>query len=1005
MRLPAVLLTLLVGLLSVLPRTSGQGFPPADAAKRMKPADGLTVKLFAAEPDVRQPIFVKCDDRGRVWTIQYLQYPNPAGLSRVKVDRWSRTVYDRVPEPPPKGPKGADRITICEDSDGDGRADRFKDFVAGLNLCTGVEFGFGGVFVLQAPYLLFYPDRDRDDVPDADPEVLLTGFGMEDAQSLANHLTWGPDGWLYGLNGSTTTCRIRGIEFQQGVWRYHPTTKAFELFCEGGGNVYGLTFDADGNLFYSSNLGLFWHAHQGAYYLKNVGKHGPLHNPFAYGWLSHVAHDAPTGGPTTGGTVYRGHTFPERFRGRFLAGDFLRHTASSWELRPKGATVAAHFRELLLDSRDTWFGATDLCLGPDGSVYLSDFYDRRTAHPDPDADWDRNNGRIYKVEATGTKPATRPDLGKLSSRELVGLLKHPNEWYADRARVLLAERRDEATWPALRELARQRADERLALRGLWTLYVAGGLDERLAAELLAHPGEHVRAWVVRLLGDSKTVSVALAGRFAELAANDPSPVVRAQLACTVKRLPGEQALPVVERLLTRDADTADAVIPWLLWWAVESQAVSDQERVTAFFASADNRKYKLVQANLGRLVRRYAADGTAPGYRAAHKLLAALPASDRAALYEDLDRGLSERAVGLPPVGQGGLFDALAAPGSETPTPTRKYESITSELTAVIRAAWEELPTNAARTRLALRAGVTAARDRVHADLADPKTPHPLLLERLATLDELGTDSCAPAALGLLASDDADVPLRALTVLGRFGGPRVGGAILKAYPSLPPTAKSRAREVLFGRKEWARAFLALVEAGTIVPVDVPVEQVRLLALFDDPGIDAAVRKHWGSVRPGTPEEKLAEVRRFSNDLRAGTGDPARGKLLFVKHCATCHKLFGDGGTVGPDLTTSSRADTTWLIASVVDPAAVVRAQYAQYAAHTLDGAVRTGIIAEQDGASVTLIDAQANKARLPRDRIDTLKELPTSLMPEKLLDPLTPQERRDLFRYLQQPGK
>ncbi|HVK19569.1 MAG TPA: PVC-type heme-binding CxxCH protein [Fimbriiglobus sp.] len=251
MRLPAVLLTLLVGLLSVLPRTSGQGFPPADAAKRMKPADGLTVKLFAAEPDVRQPIFVKCDDRGRVWTIQYLQYPNPAGLSRVKVDRWSRTVYDRVPEPPPKGPKGADRITICEDSDGDGRADRFKDFVAGLNLCTGVEFGFGGVFVLQAPYLLFYPDRDRDDVPDADPEVLLTGFGMEDAQSLANHLTWGPDGWLYGLNGSTTTCRIRGIEFQQGVWRYHPTTKAFELFCEGGGNVYGLTFDADGNLFYS----------------------------------------------------------------------------------------------------------------------------------------------------------------------------------------------------------------------------------------------------------------------------------------------------------------------------------------------------------------------------------------------------------------------------------------------------------------------------------------------------------------------------------------------------------------------------------------------------------------------------------------------------------------------------------------------------------------------------------------------------------------------------------
>jgi len=242
---------------------------------------GLTATLFASEPEVRQPIFCKCDDRGRLWTIQYLQYPNPAGLKRVKVDRYSRTVYDRKPEPPPAGPRGADRITILEDTDGDGRADRFKDFVSDLNLCTGVEFGYGGVYVLQVPYLLFYPDRDRDDVPDDDPEVLVDGFGMEDAKSLANHLTWGPDGWLYGLNGSTTTCRINGLEFQQGVWRYHPVTREFELFCEGGGNVFGLTFDRHGRLFYSSNGGLFWHGVQGAYYEKNFGKHGPLHNLYA----------------------------------------------------------------------------------------------------------------------------------------------------------------------------------------------------------------------------------------------------------------------------------------------------------------------------------------------------------------------------------------------------------------------------------------------------------------------------------------------------------------------------------------------------------------------------------------------------------------------------------------------------------------------------------------------------------------------------------------------------
>ncbi|MEX0978000.1 MAG: PVC-type heme-binding CxxCH protein, partial [Pirellulales bacterium] len=217
-----------------------QGYPPGEATRHMKVPEGLEVKLVAAEPLVRQPVAIEFDDAGRLWVIQYLQYPNPAGLKRTKVDRYSRTQYDKVPEPPPRGVRGADRITILEDTDGDGRADRAKDFVDGLNLATGLAFGHGGVFVIQAPYLLFYADKNRDDVPDGDPEVLLSGFGIEDAHSVANSLTWGPDGWLYGCQGSTVTAKIGGIEFQQGVWRYHPLTRRFELFCEGGGNSWGL---------------------------------------------------------------------------------------------------------------------------------------------------------------------------------------------------------------------------------------------------------------------------------------------------------------------------------------------------------------------------------------------------------------------------------------------------------------------------------------------------------------------------------------------------------------------------------------------------------------------------------------------------------------------------------------------------------------------------------------------------------------------------------------------
>ncbi|MFO0947593.1 MAG: PVC-type heme-binding CxxCH protein [Planctomycetota bacterium] len=334
-----------------------QGYSPAEAAGKMTVPPGFSVSLYAHEPRIRQPVAIEFDSKGRLWVLQYLQYPNPAGLNRAKVDRYSRTIYDRVPEPPPKGPKGADRVTILEDTDGDFVADTAKDFVDGLNLATGIAFGHGGVYILQVPYLLFYSDRNGDDLPDGDPEVLLTGFGMEDAHSVANSLTWGPDGWLYGCQGSTVTANIRGIEFQQGVWRFHPRTKRFELFCEGGGNSWGLDFDEHGNLFYSTNNGPFCMLHgvQGGYYWKSFGKHGALHNPHAYGYFEHVLHENFKGGHVTvGGFFYSGSSFPEPFRGKYIGGNLLSHDVYWHDVRPHGSTFRSrHGGELLL-SNDTW---------------------------------------------------------------------------------------------------------------------------------------------------------------------------------------------------------------------------------------------------------------------------------------------------------------------------------------------------------------------------------------------------------------------------------------------------------------------------------------------------------------------------------------------------------------------------------------------------------------------------------------------------------------------------
>ncbi|MFH1268878.1 MAG: PVC-type heme-binding CxxCH protein, partial [Planctomycetota bacterium] len=532
-----------------------QGYPPEEAAGRMTVAEGFSVQLVASEPEVRQPILVKFDDRGRLWVIQYLQYPNPAELKRVQVDRYSRTVYDRIPEPPPFGPKGADRITILEDTDGDGVADRFKDFVTGLNLATGVAFGHGGVFVIQVPYLLFYPDRNRDDVPDGDPEVLLKGFGMEDAQSLANHLTWGPDGWLYGLNGSTTTCKIRGIEFQQGVWRYHPITKEFELFCEGGGNVYGLTFDAHGNLFYSSNgTRPSWHGVQGAYYHKAFGKHGELHNPYAYGYFQFVPHENYRGGHVTcGGNFYYGDSFPASFRGTYIGTNLLSHEVHWHSFYPRGSTFRSKREGELLISNDTWFAPVDLTIGPDGAVYVCDFHDKRTAHPDPDADWDLANGRVYRIQAVGAKPTPHVDLNTLSSDGLVDRLSDTNGWYVRLARRILAER------------------------------------------LLGHRSAPVRSWTVRLLGDARAVSPAIRAQLVELARTEPSPVVRSQLAASAKRLPADQALAILWQLLLRDEDLEDPHVPLLLWWAVESKAVADQARVLDLLTSPEAWKAPLVR--------------------------------------------------------------------------------------------------------------------------------------------------------------------------------------------------------------------------------------------------------------------------------------------------------------------------------------------------------------------------------------------------------------------------
>jgi putative membrane-bound dehydrogenase-like protein len=980
-----------------------QGYPPNQAAGHMTVPAGFTVSLVASEPLVRQPVAIDFDDRGRLWVMQYLQYPNPAGLKRVAVDRYSRTAYDRVPEPPPRGPRGDDRLTIL---DGHGGG---KDFVAGLNLGSGFAFGHGGVFVLQVPYLLFYPDRDRDDKPGGDPEVLLTGFGMEDAHSVANSLTWGPDGWLYGCQGSTVTANIRGIEFQQGVWRYHPLTKRFELFCEGGGNSWGLDFDRHGQLIYSTNYGGFvaMHGEQGGLGWKSFGKHGALHHPFTYGFFDHIPHTNFQGGHVTvGGIVYRGDNFPPQFRDTYIAADLLGHGVHWHDLTADGSSIRSKHGGDLLRANDTSFAPSDVTLGPDGCIYVTDWHDVRTAHPDPDAEWDRSTGRIYRI-AYGNPPMVQGiDLAKKSSDELIKLLAHPNNWYARTARRLLAERRDPAVIAPLRTLAFESADADLALEAFWALYVSGGFDETTAKRALDHGNADIRRWAVRLLGDENRVSLDIAQRLERLAADDGSPLVRAQLASTARRLSAMDALPIIRRLVLRDADAADPHIPLLLWWAIERHAIEAIGPMTDFFASPEAWKSALARDWITeRLVRRYATGwvarpesstgvvGETPrpsktgaptkwvvvppeiSDDACARLLRSAPVAERGRLLAALDLGLQERH------------------GTTTPSPV---------LVDTLAAWWHAAPDDAHLVASLARLGRTDALDHAAILAADRSVPPETRTALLAVLGESHSASHAPAVFALVtAKEPPPVQLAALVAWQRLGTDEHAAALVAAYPKVAEPIRSRARAALLQRKSWAALFLRAVDAGRVPPSEVTVDDLQLVAAHHDAPLDDLVRKHWGTVRGPTPGERLADVRRINNDLRAAPGDPKAGHALFTKHCATCHKLFNEGGAIGPDLTHANRFDRDDLLVNVVDPSRVIRKEFLSFTANTTDGRVLTGLIVEQSPQRLTLVNAKNERTTLLRSEIVSLAESPVSLMPEGLLQPLKPQELRDLFSYLQ----
>jgi putative heme-binding domain-containing protein len=559
------------------------------------------------------------------------------------------------------------------------------------------------------------------------------------------------------------------------------------------------------------------------------------------------------------------------------------------------------------------------------------------------------------------------DYSKKTTAELVALLRHPNKWHRRMALRLLGDRKDRSAVPLLRPLLAETGQP--ALEALWGLNLSGGFDGRLALETLGHPNPYVRLWTVRLLGDANKVAPVLARRLAELARSEPNVEVRSQLASTAKRLPAADALPIVRNLLARDEDVGDIHLPLQLWWALESKCESDRDRVLALFEDPAVWELPLVRTHiLHRLMRRFAAAGSRRDLLTCARLLRLAPdAGHSKLLLRGFEEALQGRPLGnLPPE----LAEALA-----------KYAG-----SSVV---------------LGLRQGRAEAVARALAVIADDRADASERLQYVQVLGEVTQPRAVPVLLGVVehGRDDA-LRMAALTALQPYDDPAIGAAVVRLYGGFNDDVRDVARTLLVSRKAWALQLLEAVDQGKIDPATVPAEAVRKVTAHRDERLARLVAKHWGKVEGATTEEMQQEIARLGGVLRGGSGSPYPGKKLFLATCGKCHTLFGQGGKIGPDLTTFKRDDVGNMLLHIVNPSAEIREGYETYQVETKDGRLLTGLLADKDNQVVVLRGSDGQTVTVRQDQIEDMAAQKKSLMPEGLLKALTDQQVRDLFAYL-----
>ena len=937
---------------------------PNEAVAAMTTKEDFAVNVWASEPMMTQPMAFCWDDKGRLWIAENRDYESRGfGFSKA----------------------GNSRILILEDTNHDGIADTKKVFLEGIAFPAAMAVGFDGLFLGAPPNLLFVPDKNHDDIADTnDIEVRLTGWGIRDRHETLNSLHWGPDGWLYGCQGFATPSKVRksegkgriykhndafpedilkgdGVDINGGVWRYHPTKDKFEVVAHGFSNPWGIDFDAKGQLFISACvIPHLWHVIPGGIYHRQGGQH---FNPYIYSDIRTIA-DHSHRSAHGGARVYQSDAFPAEHQGRIFMANIHEHAVLSDILEKKGSGfVGKHGDELLMANNAQWVGFS-MEVGPDGGVYVLDWHDADICGKEV---INGETGRVFRImpkENLAKNWENRyADLNLLTDKQLVELQKNTSDWHARRARIILQNRAnkgilDKNIVADLNEIFKNNTNPDFRLRAMWTLHITNNITSNELETSLKDANEYIRAWAIQLLCEDKSPSKEATESFIRLAKEDASPVVRLYLASAMQRVDAESSWKIAEQLSKHGEDAEDHNLPKMLWFGLEPLV---KENPTRALSLAHEAKIPMVSKYIARRL----IDANMP-----ESIIASLSSNykNQLSILEGMRDGLE------------GRFD-LKAPSNwaSISTKLRQSKGEIAQLTLQISQRFGD--TEASEKSMAIlknKNAILATRQQAIKDISVRKREE-LIAEIPALLNE---PSLRLDVIQAIANYDKD-PLAQL--------------LISKYNDFSTAEKQQAIQTLSSRPKYGWQLTQALKSQTISKKDVPPYAARQLLRV----VGSGFIEVWGPIEQEPSLEKAySKYQRMITEKTVETGNSINGEKIFQNTCGSCHKMYGKGGNIGPDLTGSNRGSIDYLLFNVLNPSGEIQEDYKLVVVTTRDGRTYSGNVVSENTRQLTMRVVGQDAVLINKSDIQSREVMPSSLMPIGLFDNLKESEVLDLVKYL-----